>query len=109
MPGIEQPERAPQRLPNSVGVAPSIYIKTFTLREKGDAEVIKHEVLSGNVVIVRITPLAASCVEDVRVVVEELCRFSERYGGDIARLGEERVVITPPTVKIWRRPQSRDV
>jgi SepF-like predicted cell division protein (DUF552 family) len=23
-------------------------------------------------------------------------------GGDIARLGEERVVITPPNVKIWK-------
>jgi hypothetical protein len=22
--------------------------------------------------------------------------------GDIARLGEERIVVTPPTVKVWR-------
>jgi hypothetical protein len=29
-------------------------------------------------------------------------RFAESIGGDIARLGEERIVICPANVKIWR-------
>jgi SepF-like predicted cell division protein (DUF552 family) len=35
-------------------------------------------------------------------VVEDLYEFSVSAGGDIARLGEERIVITPPGIKIWR-------
>jgi uncharacterized protein len=34
--------------------------------------------------------------------VEQLYEFATSVGGDIARLGDERVVITPPGVKIWR-------
>ncbi|TLY10071.1 MAG: DUF552 domain-containing protein, partial [Thaumarchaeota archaeon] len=33
---------------------------------------------------------------------EQLYEFATAIGGDIARLGDERVVITPPGVKIWR-------
>jgi SepF-like predicted cell division protein (DUF552 family) len=28
--------------------------------------------------------------------------FTQSVGGDIARLGEERVVITPAFIRIWR-------
>jgi len=38
----------------------------------------------------------------LRKVVEELYSYCQSNGGDIARLGEERIVITPPGVKIWR-------
>jgi len=34
--------------------------------------------------------------------VEELYDFVISLGGDIARLGEERVVLTPPGVRVWR-------
>ncbi|MEM2254498.1 MAG: cell division protein SepF, partial [Candidatus Bathyarchaeia archaeon] len=52
--------------------------------------------------ILRITPLANKSIEDVKKAVNELCEFVESLGGDIARLGEERVVVCPPNVKIWR-------
>jgi hypothetical protein len=65
-------------------------------------DAVKSEVRSGNVMILRITPLANKSVEDVKRAVNELCEFAESVGGDIARLGEERVVICPPSVRIWR-------
>ncbi len=46
--------------------------------------------------------MAKKSAEDVKQAVDELCRFTELIGGDIARLGEERVVITPSSVRIWR-------
>jgi len=45
-------------------------------------------------------------IDDVKRAVSELCEFTELIGGDIARLGEERVVITPAFVKIWRERTS---
>lgn len=78
------------------------YLKAMPLRDLSDLDAIKDEVNSGNIMILRITPLANKSIDDVKRAVNELCEFAESVGGDIARLGEERVVICPPNVKIWR-------
>jgi SepF-like predicted cell division protein (DUF552 family) len=65
-------------------------------------EAIKAEVNNGNILILRITPLANKSIEDVKRAVNELYEFAESIKGDIARLGEERVVICPPKIRIWR-------
>jgi SepF-like predicted cell division protein (DUF552 family) len=78
------------------------YLKAMPLRVLADVEVIKHELQLGNILILKITPLARKSVEDVKKAVEELSGFTESIGGDIASLGEERVVIVPNTIKIWR-------
>jgi SepF-like predicted cell division protein (DUF552 family) len=82
------------------------YLKAMPLRELSDLENVKNEVRTGNILILRITPLADKNIEDVKRAVNELCEFAESVGGDIARLGEERVVICPPKVKIWREKTS---
>jgi uncharacterized protein len=43
-----------------------------------------------------------SDVEELRKAIDDLYKYVQSSGGDIARLGEERVVITPPNVKIWK-------
>ena len=65
------------------------------LKELSDLENIKNEVKNGNIIILRVTPLATKSIEDVKNAVNELYQFAESIGGDIARLGEERVVICP--------------
>jgi SepF-like predicted cell division protein (DUF552 family) len=65
-------------------------------------ETVKNEVNNGNILILRITPLASKSIEDVKQAVNELYAFAESVGGDIARLGEERVVICPKDIRIWR-------
>jgi hypothetical protein len=78
------------------------YLKAMPLRDLSDIEEIKKEVKNGNVLILRITPLASKNIEDVKSAVNELYEFAESIGGDIARLGEERIVICPPNIRIWR-------
>ena len=73
------------------------------LRTLNDVEVIKHELNLGNILILKITPLARKSVEDVKKVVNELSVFTQSIGGDIASLGEERVVIVPNFIRIWRQ------
>lgn len=84
------------------GGSGKVYLKAMPLRDLADLESVKTEVKSGNILILRITPLANKSIDDVKRAVNELCEFSESIGGDIARLGEERVVICPPSVKVWR-------
>ena len=85
------------------GEKPLAYVKALPLKEYNDLEKIKAELRDGNVLIVKLTPLAVSSIEAVKDAIEELKAFVETIGGDIARLGEERIVLTPPTIKIWRR------
>ena len=78
------------------------YLKAVPLRTLADVEVIKHELSLGNILILKITPLARNSIEDVKKAVNELTVFTQSIGGDIASLGEERVVIVPNSIRIWR-------
>ena len=78
------------------------YLKAMPLKELADIDNVKNEVKNGNIVILRVTPLASKSIDDVKTAVNQLYEFAESVGGDIARLGEERVVICPKNVRIWR-------
>ena len=78
------------------------YIKAIPLRAYEDVDLIKSEVRSGNVVITNVSPLAKSNIEDVKRAINELNEYAALIQGDIARLGEERVILTPRTIQIWR-------
>src|SRR4029077_18740746 len=77
-------------------------LKALQLRSAEDLQGIQEDVAKKTIVILRVTPLAQKSVEDLKTVVEQLYEFATSIGGDIARLGEERIVITPPGVRIWR-------
>jgi uncharacterized protein len=79
-----------------------VYLKAISLRDISDISAIKEDVKNHMILIIRVTPLAQKDLEDLRKVVEDLYSYTQSVGGDIARLGEERIVITPPGVKIWR-------
>jgi SepF-like predicted cell division protein (DUF552 family) len=85
------------------------YLKAMPLRELSDIDNIKTEVRNGNIIILRVTPLASKNIEDVKTAVNDLYEFADSIGGDIARLGEERVVICPKTIRIWREKSPAPV
>lgn len=86
----------------AAAVPERVYLKALPLRDLEDVEMIKQEVKSGNVLILKVSPLAKKSIDDVKTAVGQLMEFTQSVGGDIARLGEERVVITPAFIKIWR-------
>jgi SepF-like predicted cell division protein (DUF552 family) len=86
------------------------YLKAMPLKELTDVDNVKNEVNKGNIIILRVTPLANKSIDEVKNAVNQLYEFTEFTGGDIARLGEERVVICPKNIRIWREktPVSSD-
>lgn len=56
-------------------VSGATFIKAMPLRDLSELDAIKNEVRSGNILILRVTPLAYKSVEDA-------------IGGDIAGLGK---------------------
>jgi SepF-like predicted cell division protein (DUF552 family) len=100
--GILRKSKKEEKETKTRGDSGKTYLKAMLLRDLSDLESVKAEVKSGNILILRITPLANKSVDEVKRAVNELCEFAESVRGDIARLGEERVVVCPPNVKIWR-------
>ncbi|HEY7367388.1 MAG TPA: cell division protein SepF [Nitrosopumilaceae archaeon] len=78
------------------------YLKAITIRDPSDIHTIKEDIKKNMILILRVTPLAQKDVEKLRKVVEELYTIAKNSNADIARLGEERIIVTPPGVKIWK-------
>jgi SepF-like predicted cell division protein (DUF552 family) len=78
------------------------YVRAMPLSQLKDLDSIERVLSDGNVLIIKITPIAKRSVEETKVAINQLTDFAKRQGGDIARLGEERVVLTPPGIRIWR-------
>ena len=79
-----------------------ILLKALALRSVEDIPKIQEDVTNKTIVILKVTPLAQKSLEELKASVEQLYEFATSMGGDIARLGDERIVIAPPGVKIWR-------
>ncbi|MBS7634629.1 cell division protein SepF [Candidatus Bathyarchaeota archaeon] len=99
----EKREEAVMATPKAAG---KIYLKALSLHSIDDLERIKNEVKSGNILIIKVEPLAEKSIDDVKRAVGELSEFAESIGGDIARLGEERIVLTPPSIQILKEKTS---
>ena len=78
------------------------YLKAITIRDPSDIHSIKEDIKKGMILILRVTPLAHKDVDKLRKVVEELYTIAKNSDADIARLGEERIIVTPSGVKIWK-------
>ena len=78
------------------------YLKAITIRDPSDIHTIKEDIKKNMILILRVTPLAQKDVEKLRKIVEELYTIAKNSNADIARLGEERIIVTPPGVKIWK-------
>ena len=78
------------------------FLKAITIRDPSDLHTIKEDIKKEMVLILRVTPLAQKDVDKLRKVVEELYTIAKNSNADIARLGEERIIVTPPGVKIWK-------
>jgi hypothetical protein len=78
------------------------YLKAITIRDPSDIHSIKEDMKKNMILILRVTPLAQKDVEQLRKLVEDLYAQAKNYKADIARLGEERIIVTPPGVKIWK-------
>ena len=78
------------------------YLKAITIRDPSDIHTIKEDIKKEMILILRVTPLAQKDVDKLRKVVEELYTIAKNSNAAIARLGEERIIVTPPGVKIWK-------
>lgn len=78
------------------------YIKAITIRDASDIHAIQDDIRKEMILILRVTPLAQKDIDELRKLVEELYSIAKSAGAEIARLGEERIIISPANIRIWR-------
>jgi len=78
------------------------YVTSYSIRSEEDVRKVEEDVRNNFIVILRVTPLLERGREVTINVINKIYEYVISMGGDMARLGEDRIILTPPGVRIWR-------
>ena len=79
------------------------FVKPMDLIVETDAEAILTEVKSGNIVLINIGDLAKRNALKLKELISVVKGQVDEFDGDIARISQDRVLVTPSKVKIIKR------
>lgn len=75
------------------------YVKPIALQADSDLKLVEEELASRNIVLLNIGHYAKN-PSKLKGAVEHLRNAVSRLGGDIARIDEDKILLTPGKVKI---------
>ncbi|MFI5412465.1 MAG: cell division protein SepF [Candidatus Micrarchaeales archaeon] len=75
------------------------YVKPVALQSESDLAVIQAELQKRNIILLNISEMAKR-PQTLKGIVDNLKAYVEKTNGDIARLDEEKILLTPSKVKI---------
>lgn len=78
------------------------YVKPIALQRETDVSIVEEELKSRNLVLLNIAPIARNA-NKLKEVVAKLRAFTVELNGDIARIDEDKILLTPHNVKIVKR------
>jgi len=78
------------------------HIRIETINDYRDVEGIQKQVREGNIVFLRIRKMRERDIGELKRVVERLRRTTIAMNGDIIGVDEDFLILTPPTVRIFR-------
>jgi len=82
--------------------AADFYVKPISLQNENDVKIVEEELNNRNIILLNIAPLARSPAR-LKTVVTSLRAFVHGINGDIARIDEDKILLTPHNVKIVKR------
>jgi len=78
------------------------YVKPIALESENDMQVIKDELMQKNIILLNITPLMRNQAK-LKALVGEIKMFVTKINGDLARIDNEKLLLTPAKVKIVKK------
>ena len=81
------------------------YVKPVSLQQQTDADLIKKELNSGNIVLLNITEMSKR-PNTLKSIVDDLKGYADKIDGDIARLDAEKILLTPGKIKIVKTKRA---
>jgi len=79
------------------------YVRPVALESIQDYDKVMSEVNRGNIVLLNIRPLSTKNAVGLKDVISRVKESVVEMGGDIARITEFYVLVTPPGTKIVKR------
>jgi SepF-like predicted cell division protein (DUF552 family) len=79
------------------------YVKPIMLKANTDLKMIAKELKDGNIVLLNVSDLVKRNPVRLKEQVAKLKRFVDDIDGDVARISEDQVLLTPSRVKIIKR------
>ena len=84
------------------------YVKPVALVQESDVAVVQQELQKKNIILANISELEKR-PNTLKAMIDQLKVFVDKINGDIARLDNEKILITPAKVKIIKskRPAQK--
>lgn len=79
------------------------FVKPVSLQSDTDKDAILEEAKAGNILLVNIADLSKRNAIKLRELVNGIRAGIEDIDGDVARISQERLIVTPSKVKIIKR------
>ncbi len=79
------------------------FVKPIYLKPDTDLKTVAKELKNGNFILLNVEELMKRNPLRLKEQVNKLKRFSEEIDGDIARISEEKLLLTPARIKILKR------
>ncbi|MCW6160077.1 MAG: cell division protein SepF [Candidatus Micrarchaeales archaeon] len=84
------------------------YVKPLALQQESDLAIIQSELQKKNIILLNVSEMAKR-PNTLKTMIDSLKQYVEKTNGDIARLDEEKILLTPSKVKIIksRKPAQK--
>ncbi len=85
--------------------AADFYVKPIALQAESDVKIVEDELQQKNIVLLNISPMARNPAK-LKAAVNQLRSFTSGLNGDLARIDEDKILLTPHNVKIVKRRKA---
>jgi uncharacterized protein len=78
------------------------YVKPIALQTEADMKIVEEELGNKNIILLNVSPIARNAVK-LKTAVTDLKKFVQTINGDMARIDDDKILVTPHNVKIVKR------
>jgi len=82
--------------------AADFYVKPIALQTEEDIKAVENELTQKNIVLLNFAPILRNPAK-LKSVITDLKKFVHKINGDIARIDEDKILLTPAKVKIIKK------
>ncbi|MFA4819696.1 MAG: cell division protein SepF [Candidatus Aenigmatarchaeota archaeon] len=83
-----------------------LLIEVERLDNYADSDRLQRKVREGSILLVKIRDLKAKDMEELKRAVEKLRKTCLAINGDIAGMGDDWLILTPPSAKVHREQEN---
>lgn len=79
--------------------AADFYVKPVALESENDIHVIEEELKARNIILLNVSPMKRNAAK-LKMIIDNIKAHINKINGDIARIDEDKILLTPSKVKI---------